>query len=344
MTLRVYEDLRALVELLPAWEDLLAACTDASVFSTWEWLGSWWESFGAGSRLRVVAFWNGGGELEALAPMALDTEPTALGARLSVLRLMGDGSGDSDNLGFLVRPGFEAEFADRLFDHLERDCPSWDIAHLNTIDPNARWVQHLRGALARRRWSSVTLTRPWSVVCLPETWDDYRNTLTGKERRKIGARTKRLAGRYDVSLRRCSDQRHLPDCLDTLFALHAKRWQARGVPGCFGSEPRRSFYRIMGPRFLHRGRLDLSQLALNGTIAATQFSLRYRNVEVLVAGGLRPRLRDRQRRVRATGRQPETPHLGGCPQLRLPRWRRGLQDTVGRRGPTGTSISISPVA
>jgi len=288
LTIRTYEDLPALATVLPAWEDLLAACPAASIFSTWEWLASWWETFGAPSRLHVVAFWNGAGELQALAPLAIGTESTALGARLSILRLMGDGSRDSDNLGFLVRPGFESEFAERLFDHLDRESAAWDIARLNTMDPDAVWLRHAREVLARRRWSSVALSQPWCVVSLPATWDDYLRRLSGKERSKIGARTRRLGRRYDVSFHRCSDNRDLSDCLDSLFALHGKRWQARGVPGSFDSESRRSFYRIMGERFLRRGWLNLSQLRLNGAVAAAQFSFRYRNVEYSLQEGYDP--------------------------------------------------------
>ena len=288
VTIRAYEDLPGLATILPAWEDLLAACPAASIFSTWEWLASWWEAFGGPSRLHVLAFWSGTGQLEALAPLAIGTESTALGARLSILSLMGDGSGDSDNLGFLVRPSFEAEFAEHLFDYLDRQSASWDIARFNTVDPDAGWARHAREVLARRRWSSVMLTRPWCVVPLPETWDDYLRTLSGKERRKIRTRIRRLERRYDVSFHRCGDERELPGFLDSLFALHARRWQQRGVTGSFGSEPRRSFYRIMGERFLHRGWLDLSQLRLNGAPAAVQFSFRYRNVEYSLQEGYDP--------------------------------------------------------
>jgi CelD/BcsL family acetyltransferase involved in cellulose biosynthesis len=284
----VYDNPAMLAPMLPAWEELLAACPDASIFSTWEWLGSWWEAFGDSRRLHVVAFWGGDGRLEALAPMAIGTESLAPGVRMSCLHLMGDGSGDSDNLGFLVRPGFEAEFAEALLDHLESHAESWDIARFNTVDPNARWVNRYRNLLTRHRWSTLALARPWLVVTLPPTWEAYLMGLSSKERGKIGTRTRRLEKRYTVGLRRCADKDTLVDGLETLFHLHGKRWQARGQSGSFGSEYRRRFYRSMAGRFLSRGWLDLTQLTLNEKVVATQFSFRFGGTEFSLQEGYDP--------------------------------------------------------
>jgi CelD/BcsL family acetyltransferase involved in cellulose biosynthesis len=287
-TIRLYDRLEALDDLLPAWEDLLSACPDASIFSTWEWLSSWWVAFGSQLRLHVVGMWSQDGQLQALAPMAVGKDVAGFGIELAALQLMADGSGDSDGLGFLVRPGFEEVFAEALLGHLERHPVRWDIATLNTVDPRVRWIEALRAALARRRWTTITLSRPWCVVPLPCRWEDYLASLSPKERRKIGARTRRLTRHHEVSCRVCGDPAELDAWLDVLFDLHSRRWQTVGRTGSFQSPQRRQFYRTMASRFLTRGWLDFSQLLLNRRVAATQFSFRYRSTEYSLQEGYDP--------------------------------------------------------
>jgi CelD/BcsL family acetyltransferase involved in cellulose biosynthesis len=112
--------------------------------------------------------------------------------------------------------------------------------------------------------------------------------LSRKERTKVRTRGRRLERRYDMEIRVCRDEQSLPAYLETLFTLHEKRWQVRGEPGSFGSAQRRTFYRKMSARFLRRGWLDLSQLAVNGKVVAAQLGFRFRGTEYSLQEGFDP--------------------------------------------------------
>src|SRR5208283_3106889 len=103
LRIRVYQDLDDLQTLRPAWEELLSEFPAATVFSTWEWLAPWWRAFGNAQKLHVLAFHDESWRLVGLAPLALGTRPVAAGLTIRLLRLMGDGSQDSDNLDLPVQ-------------------------------------------------------------------------------------------------------------------------------------------------------------------------------------------------------------------------------------------------
>src|SRR5215831_1591099 len=130
---RVCDSLASLESLRPAWDKLLAEVPTASIFSTWEWLAAWWRAFGEEQQLRFLAFFDARHELTGLAGLALTDQNFFRGYRLRLLRLMGDGSGDSDNLDIIARPGAEHQVADALLQYLQSYRKSWDLCALNTL-------------------------------------------------------------------------------------------------------------------------------------------------------------------------------------------------------------------
>ena len=206
-------------ELIPAWEDLLLSCPEASIFSTWEWLSSWWGAYGANKELIVLAIPERDGRLLALAPLFVGRKSVAPGLSLREIRLLGDGSEDSENLALILRPGFEERAIHLLFDYLKTQSNRWDICSFNTMDSESSGVRYLLEALREYEWPALTSFVPWSVISLPDTWQLYLKNLSSKERGKIGIRTRRLAKRYSVHFSKCTEARQLQKCLDALFEL-----------------------------------------------------------------------------------------------------------------------------
>ena len=134
LEIRTYRSLDELQTIVAGWNELLANYPLATTFSTPEWLISWWRSFGKDQKLLVAGFF-AESRLVALAPFSLTRIRIAKTISLRHLRLMGDGSNDSDNLDLPVRPGFEDRFASSLLHFLQSERNSWDLGQLNTLPP-----------------------------------------------------------------------------------------------------------------------------------------------------------------------------------------------------------------
>ncbi len=272
--IKVYENLSDLENLHGDWDTLLEAFPSATVFSTLEWLIPWWRAFAGRDQLRVLGWRNSSMRLTGMAPLAL-TMHRSFGAKLRLLRFMGDGSHDSDNLDLLVIPGCETDFSRTLLDWLERS-KGWDICRLNTLPAESPAGNQLLQDLRARGWRVFTSTRPWSVIDLRENWDAYIKSLSSKERGKIGLRTRRLEKHYKtVCIRRCVEESELDGALEALFELHTKHWQLRGLPGTLVVPARRQFYHELSRRLLAKNRLEFWLLELDEKIVAAQFGLRY---------------------------------------------------------------------
>ena len=288
LQIRCYSHLAALRCLRPAWESLLSRIPHATIFNTWEWLAPWWHAYGTDRELMVLAFFEGTTGLVGLAPLSITTKRSALSIRYRLLGLLGDGSGDSDNLDFLALPGYEKSVVRSFMDFLEQDRSSWDCCQLNTLPDGSPVLSHLLEELGDRGWPDAIHPRLRSAIALPADWDSYLSQISKNERRKLLYYSRRVARRFSAEFHKCSEESQLAVCLDALFELHSKRWRRLGEPGTFVSAERRQFYSRLAQFLLGRGWLDFWLLKLNGVTVAAQFALRYRDTVYALQEGFDP--------------------------------------------------------
>jgi CelD/BcsL family acetyltransferase involved in cellulose biosynthesis len=288
LQIRVYRTLDELQTLLPAWEELLAAYPPSTTFSTWEWLSSWWRAFGENQQLLVLAFRDCNSRLVALAPLSIAPRQIARGLRLRELRLMGDGSGDSDNLDMPVRPGFENQFVASFLDYLAKERRVWDFCGFNTLPANSPALKAWLNYLHQQRWPVFDYSRVASAICMPESWEAYLQQLSSENRKNLERYSRRLGKRYRSQIYRCTRESQLQVCLEALFRLHQARWQAAGEQGTFASQARRNFYYELSRALLARDWLELWVLELDGVIAAVQYAFRYERTVFQLQEGVDP--------------------------------------------------------
>jgi CelD/BcsL family acetyltransferase involved in cellulose biosynthesis len=287
LRMQVFTRLEDLATLVPGWEQLLADSPDASIFSTWEWLSAWWRAFGDGQKLLVLAFYDSTSRFVGLAPLAVGTKRLA-GLRLRVLRLMGDGSGDSDNLDIICQAGLEAIVTNAVFEFIKQLQPKWDVCELNTLPAQSQPAKCMLDGLKASAWPHVTHRRPCLAITLPKSWDSYRQLISPNERYNISRFWRRLENKYRVRCYKCRDRDELTVCLERLFELHQKRWALRGEVGAFRSAERRRFYGDIGRLLLERNRLEFWLLELDGNIVAALFGFRYRDTVYDLQSGFDP--------------------------------------------------------
>ena len=276
LTITVHESLESLDPLRPEWDALLADYPYSTTFSTYEWLASWWRAFRGEDELLVLAFRDSTSALIGLAPFAI-TRHSHFSMPWRVLRLMGDGSHDSDNLDMPVRPGYEGRFAESLLHFLQTRRRSWHFAEFNTLPPESNSANAMWRLMEEKKWLAIEGRRPASAIPLPGTWEEFQRMLSSKEKGKVEYYTKRVQKKYDARFYKCTSESELPGCLEALYKLHQNRWQSVGQPGSFDSASRRQFYLEFGRLSLAQGRLEFWLLDLNGEPVAAQFGFRYGN-------------------------------------------------------------------
>lgn len=285
---RKFESWEQIQHLHPLWNQLLAESASSTIFLTWEWLRSWWSAYGSSQELMLLAWFDRDRELVGLAPFYRTTRRILSRFSLRVLRFVGDGSGDSDNLDLIVRRGYETSIVRSLLDWLDANRSYWDILEFNTEPTESPVANALINELVERHWGCWREEGPHLVIMLPDKWETYWGSLSNKMRYEIMHDTRRLESKYNVRLRRCEKEEELPKFLNALFQLHRKRWALRGEAGSFSLPQRCSLYCDVAKQFLAKGWLDFWLLDLNNRTVAGLFGLRYGNTHYQLQEGFDP--------------------------------------------------------
>ncbi len=274
--IKAYSSWAGVAEIVPAWERILRENDQLSIFSTPEWLRSWWDAFGSSRRLALLALSDPQGSLIGVAPLYFEYSKHPIFGRVSQLRFVGDGSEDSDNLDLIAAPGEEQRCVAALLRWIAQQ-PNCGICSLNTLAEDSIAAEILQARLRAAKWPLRVTTTPHSAIPLPSTWESYIEGLTPKFRRLITRCRRKLESQYEVRFHRCDSLCEIPEMLQTLYRLHQKRWNSVCQPGTLQSAERRDLYARMARAFFERGWLELWSLELNGKPVAAQMSFRYRD-------------------------------------------------------------------
>ena len=261
------EDVDGLRALREEWNALHAICREATPFNSWEWLCSWWQAYGEARPLRVLA-WRLDGALVGIAPLYVARETGAFGLTVTVLRMVGDGSADSDYLGFLVRDDLSARLLDRFAAWLaaEQQCHA---LVLRDVPETSAW---LAGLLAAAGKYGLLLRKEYgrcAAIPLPGAFEELLLSLRPRFRTKVRSLLKRLA-ESELTFESAVGAEDLKRRLRSLFELHQARWRSTGRVGVFEGKAKRRFYALFAARFARKGWLRLYSLRRGDTYVAHQ--------------------------------------------------------------------------
>jgi CelD/BcsL family acetyltransferase involved in cellulose biosynthesis len=264
------------------WALLHAACPDRTPFNSWEWLFSWWQAYGRGKQLRLLVC-RSGREVVGIAPLYVASEKAGVGISARVLRMVGDGSADSDYLGFLMRSDLRRALLAKICDWVVKDrC--WDAAALRELPERSLLPQEFCRAAERRRLSVRTEHGRCGVVQLPGTFDEFLQARQPRFRTKLRSLLKRLDESgfvFEASVA----PKELRGRVRSLYALHQARWHGAGATGVFDQRAKRLFYAHFVPRFARRGWLRFYSLRDGDTYLAHQLCFGAERVTYLLQEG-----------------------------------------------------------
>lgn len=275
-------DVSAFEALSGEWAELLERSDAGSPMVTPTWLLGWWRVFGAdgGRELRVVTL-RESGRLVGLLPLL--ARRIWYGGLLPFRRVELVGSGEdeedeilSEYIGPIVERGREAELAPLLAEAIASRVGAWDELVLPAMDGTQVLPAELERALSgigeAARLETVS-EAPFAA--LPGSFDGYLKSLPSSHRYKVSRALRDFeafaAGGAEVHV--ASDAASLAEGQRVLAELHAERWSAEGRPSLFSSARFSSFHRLVMPRLLDLGVLDLSWVSVRGEPIAAAYSL-----------------------------------------------------------------------
>jgi CelD/BcsL family acetyltransferase involved in cellulose biosynthesis len=255
------------------WERLLPRATVNTLFLTPHWQRLWWEAFGEGARLLLLAFQDEPG-LAGIAPMML---------RDRALSFLGD-TDLFDYHDFIVPQGQESAFYPRLVEYLASE--EWEELCLSSLPESSPTLVHLPDLARSRGWScQVEREGVAPGLSLPQDWDSYLGGLTKKDRHELRRKHRRLEGASNARSYVGSNPEAVGGCLDDFFHLMG---ESRGDKRAFLTSQRQGFFRSVVEDLAARRMLQLYFMDLGSDRVASTLCFDYQGQRLLYNSGFNP--------------------------------------------------------
>jgi CelD/BcsL family acetyltransferase involved in cellulose biosynthesis len=242
------------------WGGLLATGSSDGVFLTWEWQSAWWQAFGRGELLLIVA--ERAGTVVALAPLF---------AEAGMIYFVG--SGGSDYLNFIGEIG-DAEILEALLEEARRCVPKFvGFVFYHVLDHSATGGR--LEAAAARLGLRLFEEGDWPAPVL-EIADRNDFALECTAKKSLVRHEKWFTRQGMLKVEHLRRGEEILPCLDAFFAQHQARWAPTATPSLFCDEAQRRFYRLLAAGAASAGWLRFTRVEWKGRPIAFHFGFCHR--------------------------------------------------------------------
>lgn len=266
------------LSLKEKWNNLLHKCKH-TIFSTWEWLSTWWKYYGNNKKL-ILLLAEQNGELLAIAPLMYSVH-IMLGLRRGKIEFIGTPHSDYNNFIISTKHG---ECIEAFITFLYTNSKKWDCIDLLDIPESAEYLQFLL-----KYSKSLKPVHKCPFVRLPSSYEKFLQNFNYNKRRYFRKKLQRLEAAFNVEFVDYSNPETCSEGMHLLFDLHQKRWRSKGFSGAFADPKFRGFNLEIAKTFAQKNWLGLYILKLSGNVAAVDYGFKYNSKYYAYLAGFDPK-------------------------------------------------------
>ncbi len=277
---RVYDNPSAFQLLEEEWKALFQQHGGWNLFLSWQWFHHWWESFGDGNQLQILAL-SRGDRLVGVVPMMIEADGAG-GRQLALI-----GSDRTTDYGdALVAPEFEAELSERLADFIRHGFHRWDRVELRSLAASSALLRVFRDAAHHHGLESrLVESNTCPVAHLTPSWEEYLAGLSKSDRHELRRKIRRSQAPGVQSLRQLQTPAEVAEGMDSFFHLHRA---SRPDKAEFLDEATATFFRRVSAAFAAEGWMRLNLMQIDGRDVAATMAFTRGDRVLLYNSGLDP--------------------------------------------------------
>ncbi len=280
MKLTVYHESSAFDELRDEWNALLHHSTSDTIFCTWEWQSTWWNSYQAGD-LMIVTCRTDDGQLAGIGSWFIENKD---GKR--VVRTIGCVD-VTDYVDIIVHTDHVDEVQMQFARFLAENHDKYDYLNLCNIPEASPTLSGFVDKLKACQFDvNVVFQEVCPVIELPDEWGDYLATLDKKQRHEIRRKVRRAESEAQVEWYVVDETRDLQTELERFLKLMRASHPEKAR---FLDDPKNmAFFRAFVPVTHAKGWLKMSFLVINGEPSAAYCDFDYNERILVYNSGLQP--------------------------------------------------------
>lgn len=279
LTLTLYNDESGFFKLRDEWNALVLRSNINTVFAMWEWHKTWWDAYHPG-QLYIVACRDKLGQLIGIGSWYIKHHPEF--GRI----LEGIGCVDvTDYLDIIADKTVLSDVYESLGEFLFAHRDDYDYIDLCSIPNQSATLTLFVNALRKQGFDvKVTQQDVCPVITLPQTWDDYLNSLNKKQRHELRRKLRRVEGADEKVSWFIVDGDNVLKHMDHFFHLMASSDPQKEQ--FLQNEQHLTFFKNIMPIMRDYGWLQMSFLIVDGVHAAGYINFVYEDRVMVYNSGL----------------------------------------------------------
>lgn len=264
---RNYSDFLALEDF---WKDLLKYSSH-TIFSTWEWISTWWKYFGKENNLKILLAMDKE-QLVGIAPLMVSQHQFLFNFnKIREIEFIGRGNADYNT--FIFKSGMN-KIPNFFINHL-LGVSDWDIITLLDMSEEGSSADFLQSINNKFPNFKLNISNFCPYIDLPSSLPSYTMSLSRNLRKNLKKRMKRLESQYKVEFKTQHDFASVRDAMEIYFNLHDKRWQSKKGQSISLSKINRDFHLELAKTFDEKKWLALYFLTVDDEPIAAVYSFDY---------------------------------------------------------------------
>lgn len=260
--IKTYNEFSSLGDI---WNKTLGKSANKTIFSTFEWLYTWWENFGEGKELMILLV-KDGPEVIGIAPFLLDTENRFCIFHRKILRFIGEGISD---YAMVITVGGSEEIVFRaVIEWLRHNEQKWDVIKLRELGEKDNLLKCLSSDATPHNWEKgVQVCSRLPYLKINGHWETYFETISKKLKKEIKWIENKLnrKNEWEYSL---DKERASPGILEELFNINRERMREKDKKGWYEKD---GYYNFIKGIINNSGddvKPSISLMKIDGRIAA----------------------------------------------------------------------------
>ena len=270
-------DVEGLRALAPEWTALHDRVAPDHPFSSYEWVDTWWQAFGAGRKLEILVV-RRGRECVAIAPfMREHTRMYRVPAEQ--LALLGNDHTPRNDVLCADPAAYEA-----LIAHLSHS--PWDVLVLPQIPDGSPTIDTLsRVGADHHVHTGLWIGSVSPVLRLAGDHASFERALPSKMRQNLRNKARRIAELGPVTMETITGGPEVAAAVADGIRLEAVAWKSENGTAILSSDEVQRFYTLLAEPLAARGWLELRFLKLGDRRIAFTYSIRYRGTLFVLKQG-----------------------------------------------------------
>lgn len=276
-TLRLVDSIEGFESLQQDWDALYKQSEHSTIFSSWDWLYTWWEVFKDqfNRKLYIICLYLED-ELVGIAPFQITKSFPKLMIQGKTLQFIGNGEACKDRIvsesqDFIVLHGMESKMIDSVSKYLTEHKNQWDFADFEFLVKDALILKCFEKAKSRISRCEIEYGVRFYIPKM-ESVEQY-HSLMGKRWSKMFAKKSRIISRDgEVITESTETLESIEPALTQLADMHCSRWREKTGRCIFDSSRFSDFHYKIMKRLVPKNKVSIKTLYLNNEALASYYT------------------------------------------------------------------------